>query len=289
MPRKAVAKIHSSASAALQQPAPSDWAMNAPSATSSAGYQRLSENGQLYAWLLFGGMIVGGFFFGIVAGYQRAPVIQYSAESKTNSTEKKPVTAEPGDKPTNKNSALTSETSTSGTSSQAPQNPSERNNHKGTTPPDALTKTKETTAPSSQPTPSSKMELASNLPPPNPPPAANIPPPKTSEAPPKKETSSSPPANLTPVSFQKDVLPIFRTYCLNCHGAGSGKPKGNVDLRTVAAIMKGGGAPILVVGQPEKSAIYTTIEDMSMPPDGKRPTPQELAIIRNWILTGAKE
>jgi len=288
MPRKAVAKMQTSASAGLRQPVSPDLAMHAPSASSSAAYQRLSENGQLYAWLIFGGMIVGGFFFGIVAGYQRAPVIQYSAESRTNSTEKKPSTAESGDKRTNKDPAPTSETSNTGTSSQTPVNPSDRNN-KGTTPPDALAKTKESTAPSSRPTPPSKMEQASNLPPPNPSPVANNPPPKTPESPPKKETSSSPPANLTPVSFQKDVLPIFRTYCLNCHGAGSGKPKGNVDLRTVAAIMKGGGAPILVVGQPEKSAIYTTIEDMSMPPDGKRPTPQELAIIRNWILTGAKE
>ena len=50
--------------------------------------------------------------------------------------------------------------------------------------------------------------------------------------PPKKNEPKTP--ELTPVSFQKDVLPIFRTYCLNCHGSGTGKPKGDVDLRTVA-------------------------------------------------------
>jgi hypothetical protein len=57
MPRKAVAKMQTSASAGLRQPVSPDLAMHAPSASSSAAYQRLSENGQLYAWLIFGGMI----------------------------------------------------------------------------------------------------------------------------------------------------------------------------------------------------------------------------------------
>jgi mono/diheme cytochrome c family protein len=251
------------------------------------GYQRLSENGQLYAWLIFGGMIVGGFFFGIVAGYQRAPVIQYSAESKTSSTEKNPATIEKGDNLKNKDS-----TTSPGTAPKIPASPPDKKDEDKGTNPSASTKTDTSSKTEESPAPPPKKELASNLPPPNPPPVPkNPPPPKNSDPPPKKETSTTPPANLTPVSFQKDVLPIFRTYCLNCHGAGSGKPKDGVDLRTIATIMKGNksGAPILVVGQPEKSAIYTTIEDMSMPPDGKRPSPQELAIIRNWILTGAKE
>jgi hypothetical protein len=110
-------------------------------------------------------------------------------------------------------------------------------------------------------------------------------PPKVeSPPPPKKE----PPKTTVAVSFQKDVLPIFRTYCLNCHGTGTGKPRGDVDLRTVASIMKGGGGPIIEVGKPEKSAIYTSIVDNAMPPEGKRPGKGETDVIRDWILGGAK-
>lgn len=277
MPRKATAKVQPPPAATHAESDSLDFSPGISPPPHSAGYQRLSENGQLYAWLIFGGMIAGGFFFGIVAGYQRAPIIvQASAESKANAVEKAPATSGSTDKTENKEP-----TPKTGSTPTPPPTPSSGND-KGTS-----SGTPSKTGESSVPPP--KNEVASNVPPPTPPqPPKNPSPPKNSEPPPKKE-SSPPPANLTPVSFQKDVLPIFRTYCLNCHGAGSGKPKGGVDLRTVAAIMKGGGAPILVVGQPEKSAIYTTIEDMSMPPEGKRPTPQELAIIRNWILAGAKE
>jgi hypothetical protein len=104
----------------------------------------------------------------------------------------------------------------------------------------------------------------------------------------KKKDKQEPKSELSAVSFQKDVLPIFRTYCLNCHGSGTGKPKGEVDLRTVASIMKGGGGPIIEVGKPEKSVIYTSIVDGAMPPDGKRPGKGETEVIRNWILGGAK-
>src|SRR5262249_13938353 len=89
------------------------------------------------------------------------------------------------------------------------------------------------------------------------------------------------------VSFQKDVLPIFREYCLNCHGGGKGKPKGDVDLRTLAAIVNPKNPPILTSGKPEKSAIYSQIVDGAMPPEGRRPGKGETEVIRDWIVAGA--
>ena len=60
------------------------------------------------------------------------------------------------------------------------------------------------------------------------------------------------PANapLGDVTFTKDVLPVFRKYCIDCHSGP--KPKGSVDLTTIAAVMKGGknGRPILKSGDP---------------------------------------
>jgi hypothetical protein len=89
------------------------------------------------------------------------------------------------------------------------------------------------------------------------------------------------------VSFEKHVKPILRTYCFNCHGA-AGKPKGDVDLTTLAKIIDPNNPPILKPGNLKGSAILTTIEDMSMPPNGPKPGKQEIDVIRNWILGGAK-
>ncbi len=113
--------------------------------------------------------------------------------------------------------------------------------------------------------------------------------PKPKEPEPKpKEPEPAPKVNVKPVAF-KEVAAIFRSYCANCHGA-VGKPKGDVDLRTVAAIMKGGSAgDIVTPGKPDKSPLYLSIKMNTMPPEGKGPTPAELQVIHDWIASGAKE
>lgn len=105
------------------------------------------------------------------------------------------------------------------------------------------------------------------------------------KAEPKK--SDAPTANVT---FAKDVMPVFRSYCFNCHGAGAGKPKGGLDLRTLAAVQKGGtNGPAVKAGDPAGSPVYSSIEDNSMPPDGlKGPSAGDKKLIRDWILGGAK-
>ncbi|MDB5310969.1 MAG: hypothetical protein JWO38_5171 [Gemmataceae bacterium] len=91
------------------------------------------------------------------------------------------------------------------------------------------------------------------------------------------------------VSFAKEIMPIFRSKCLNCHGA-AGKPKGDLDLRTIATIMKGGdnGAGVKP-GDLKDSLVWKTIDEGSMPPEGKEPlTAAEKRLVENWILGGAK-
>jgi hypothetical protein len=129
---------------------------------------------------------------------------------------------------------------------------------------------------------------------PEPKPVEPEPKPMTPEVKPKepepkpKEPEPKPKLNVKPVAF-KEVAAIFRSYCANCHGA-VGKPKGDVDLRTVAAIMKGGSAgDIVTPGQPDKSALYLSIKMNTMPPEGKGPSPAELQVIHDWIASGAKE
>ena len=115
-------------------------------------------------------------------------------------------------------------------------------------------------------------------------------PPKVEPKPPepKKETPKTEPAPATNVTFTKDVLPVFRKYCIDCHSGP--KPKGSVDVTTVAMIMKGGknGRPILKAGDPANSSIFVTVEEGTMPPEGKAPTDAEKKLIKDWIAGGAK-
>jgi hypothetical protein len=115
--------------------------------------------------------------------------------------------------------------------------------------------------------------------------------PKKAPAPePKKTPEPEPKAPaVTQVSFMKEVAPIFRSKCLNCHGA-AGTPKGGLDLRTLAATLKGGdGGPGVKPGDIKGGSIWASIEDQMMPPAGKEQlTEAEKTIIKNWILSGAK-
>src|SRR5258708_34189220 len=57
-----------------------------------------------------------------------------------------------------------------------------------------------------------------------------------------------------PPAFEKDVLPVFQSKCLRCHGEF--KRRGALDLRNKAAIRKGGeGGPALAPGSAEQSPL----------------------------------
>ena len=102
---------------------------------------------------------------------------------------------------------------------------------------------------------------------------------------PPKTEPPKPPAK--PVVF-KEVVPILRTYCFDCHGA-AGKPKGEVDVTTVAKLLKSKGPP-LVAGKPDQSSLYLSVKSGDMPPDGKKgPSEKELQLLYDWIAGGAKE
>jgi periplasmic protein TonB len=102
-----------------------------------------------------------------------------------------------------------------------------------------------------------------------------------------KEKEPEPKVTVKPVAF-KEIVPILRTSCNNCHGSGTGKPKGGVDLTTIAK-MKGSDGMVLVPGNAKDSRLLGSILDESMPKDGKPLNPDDVDKIRNWILSGAKE
>lgn len=91
-----------------------------------------------------------------------------------------------------------------------------------------------------------------------------------------------------PISFHRDVLPIFRTNCIVCHKPG--KARGGLDLTTHAALLKGGDEGLAVkAGDTHGSRLIATIcgEEPEMPKNSEPLTPQEIAILSRWIAQGA--
>ena len=94
------------------------------------------------------------------------------------------------------------------------------------------------------------------------------------------------------VSYDKDVMPIFRRACFGCHQAG--KKQGDYLMTDFAALLAGGESKstAIVPGQPDASHLL----DQITPKDGvaempKAPWPAlsavEIDTIRQWIAAGA--
>ena len=93
-----------------------------------------------------------------------------------------------------------------------------------------------------------------------------------------------------PVSYHREIVPILRSNCYSCHKPG--KTKGELDLTTHAAILKGGKhEDHVVAGKPDVSGLIESISghEPEMPKEGEPLTASEVDLIRRWIAEGAKE
>ncbi len=89
------------------------------------------------------------------------------------------------------------------------------------------------------------------------------------------------------LTFEKDIRPIFKTHCFQCHGE-EGKTKGGLDVRLKRLLIKGGEhGPAIVSGRPDSSLLYKNIVSGEMPKGGKKLSPAEIATVRAWIDKGA--
>jgi mono/diheme cytochrome c family protein len=88
-------------------------------------------------------------------------------------------------------------------------------------------------------------------------------------------------------SFTKDIQPLLQARCVRCHGAKS--RKADLDLRTLAGMLKGGeSGPAVVHGKPEESPLYEKVHAGAMPPGKKdRLSPADVETIRRWIAGGS--
>jgi Protein of unknown function (DUF1549)/Protein of unknown function (DUF1553)/Planctomycete cytochrome C len=88
------------------------------------------------------------------------------------------------------------------------------------------------------------------------------------------------------LTFEKDVRPIFKAYCLDCHGGES--VKGKLDLRLKRFAEKGGeSGPAVVAGNLDESYLLSRMRDGEMPPGEKKVPPDQIAIVERWIASGA--
>jgi len=95
------------------------------------------------------------------------------------------------------------------------------------------------------------------------------------------------PAVAEPPTFERDVRPILKTYCFDCHGAEE-KLSGGLDLRLRRFALQGGeSGPAIEVGQPAASLLIERMRSGEMPPFAKKVPPEKIAQIEAWIAAGA--
>ena len=99
------------------------------------------------------------------------------------------------------------------------------------------------------------------------------------------------PAEAALVSFQRDIVPLLKRHCFECHSGED--PAAGLDLTTHASVLRGGdyAGPALIPGAPDNSPIVLHIRGIyepKMPKDGDELTEGDLHTIRMWIASGAK-
>ena len=91
-------------------------------------------------------------------------------------------------------------------------------------------------------------------------------------------------------NFDDHVKAILKQRCASCHGPDS--KKGDLDISNYTNLMQGGSSgTVIEPGDPDGSYLFNLVsheDEPAMPPGGKIPD-AELAIIRQWIESGALE
>ena len=93
------------------------------------------------------------------------------------------------------------------------------------------------------------------------------------------------------VDFRQDVEPLLAKRCMPCHNGSLSQNGVRFDDRK-AALAGGYSGPVILPGDPEGSKVIQRVtsadKKLRMPPVGPPLTPQEIAILRSWIQSGAQ-
>jgi len=94
------------------------------------------------------------------------------------------------------------------------------------------------------------------------------------------------------IDFNRQIRPILSEHCFACHGLDD--PQGGLRLDFAEFAYKGGksGLPAVVPNDLEESEILhrvvSTDLDDRMPPKGDALKPEQVEILRNWVVSGAQ-
>jgi len=89
------------------------------------------------------------------------------------------------------------------------------------------------------------------------------------------------------VTFERDVRPIFREHCFDCHGAEEEK-QGGLDLRLVRLLFDGGDSgPAIVASEPGESYLLERVRAGEMPPGEAHLSAEQVETLERWIAAGA--
>ena len=88
------------------------------------------------------------------------------------------------------------------------------------------------------------------------------------------------------VSFANDILPIFESRCIGCHGGQ--RTQEGLDLKTHASIMEGSNnGPVVTPGDAANSLLVELVAELKMPKRGPKLTPPQIQLIADWVNQGA--
>lgn len=120
----------------------------------------------------------------------------------------------------------------------------------------------------------------------------NVPAATDTSAPPTAEPTTAsapttdPAASGATVSFASDILPLFQSRCLNCHGGN--RTEEGLSLRTYEEVMAGSeGGLVIVPGDAAHSNLFELVATQKMPKRGPKLTPDQVQLLETWINEGA--
>lgn len=89
------------------------------------------------------------------------------------------------------------------------------------------------------------------------------------------------------LTFERDIRPIFRAHCYDCHGA-TDEVEGSLDLRLVRFMLTGGDSGAAIApGEPHESLLLQRIRSGEMPPGEAKVPEAEVILLERWIAAGA--
>lgn len=88
------------------------------------------------------------------------------------------------------------------------------------------------------------------------------------------------------VSFANQVLPIFQTYCVECHGGA--RTREGLRMTSYDELIAGSfNGSVLVAGNANESLFIQLIQQGEMPNRGPSLSAEELQVLIDWVNQGA--